>query len=401
MRKNILIYINDSLGELDWIAPFLKSSDAKHFNFYIFLNGVVKNDEDKEKILTKYGLKDVQLLNSKDTRFAFFIDDFLNRVLGRVKLLSYNLFVFSRYMVDSFRKVVSYLLPSSNGVEFDFIFRDYNLKDSIYLINYIEKNKNAKVVIFPHAVGLQKYHKECPREPIKKVKSDLWLENSFESDRVLRSNFYKNKFFVSGVPAFDLNYQKVSLFNVDVKRVLVITRDCGLAFGFSYEDAFKSFKIILDEFALLGYDVEVKHHPRDTRLSKWREIQQNYGNVKEVDFSLTELEKEYSVCFTLFSTAPLFLLSRSIPVIEFSPYKKYDDYKRSFAMHFRDKDGSLTHDLLFLELFKKIELDEIETILEKDSLKELSKSQFIKMKQVFPDEANKNIYTKLLELANG
>lgn len=400
MKKNVLIYINDSLGELDWIAPFLKSSYAKHFNFYIFLNGVGRSYEEKEGILKKYGLKDIKLLNSKYTRFAFLLDDFLNRVLGRVKLLSYNLFVFGRYVVDIFRKIVSYLIPS-NGVEFDFIFRDYNLKDSIYLINYIEKNKNAKVVIFPHAVGLQKFHKECPREPIKEVKSDLWLENSKESNMALKSDFYKNKFFASGVPAFDINYKKVSLFNVDVKRVLVITRDCGLAFGFSYEDAFKSFKIMLDKFVLLGYEVEVKHHPRDTRLSKWREIQQNYKNVKEVDFSLTELEKEYSVCFTLFSTAPLFLLSRSIPVIEFSPYKKYDDYKRSFAMHFRDKEGNLTHDLLFLELFKKIELDEIETILEKDSLKELSKSQFIRMKQIFPDEANKNIYTKLLELANG
>jgi len=400
MKKNVLIYINDSLGELDWIAPFLKLNYVKHFNFYIFLNGVGNNYEDKEKVLKKYGLKDVQLLNSKDTRFAFLVDDFLNRVLGRVKLLSYNLFVFGRYVVDIFRKMASYLIPS-NSVEFDFILRDYNLKDSIYLINYIKKNKNARVVIFPHAVGLQKYHEECPRESIKEVKSDLWLENSKESDMALKSDFYKNKFFASGVPAFDINYKKVSLFNIDVKRVLVITRDCGLAFGFTYEDAFNSFKIMLDKFYLLDYEVEVKHHPRDTRVSKWREIQQSYDNVKEVDFTLTELEKEYSVCFTLFSTAPLFLLSRYIPVIEFSPYKKYDDYKRSFAMHFKDKDGSLTHDLLILELFKRIELDEIETILEKDSLKELSKSQFTKMKQIFPDEANKNIYTKLLELVDG
>ena len=402
--KNILIYINDSLGELDWIAPFLKSKEAEKFNFYIFLNGPGKNYLEKKTILERYDLvKDnIQIINSMGQKdfYLFKLDEFLNRVLGRIKLYSFSAFKFFRKSFDLFRKSSAYLLASSE-VKFDYIFRDYNLKDSTSLQRYLLDNKEAKIVIFPHAVGLQKEHLSCPREPLKIVKSDLWLENSNYSDIAQKSPTYKDVFYASGVPAFDVNYELKSLFKVESKKVLIITRDCGMTFGFDYEDAFKVFDKLLEELEELGFSVEVKHHPRDRKISEWRKIQNKYFNIRELDKSLMNIDSQYSACLTLFSTAPLFLLSRQIPIYEFSPYKKYEDYKRSFPMHYSDGDGNLTHDLLALKLYKRLNrVSDFKLFMDAESLKKLSKEQYERCKEIFPLGANLNITTKLLDLYN-
>ena len=330
--KNILIYINDSLGELDWIAPFIKSEEGKIFNFYIYLNGPGKTKKDKLEILNKYGLdeENIYSINSQSNRdyYIFKMDEFLNRVLGRIKLYSLKIFNLFRILFDAIRFFASYLLPHSN-IKFNYIFRDYNLKESVSLQLFIRSNKKAKIVIFPHAVGLQKNHPSCPREALKVVKSNLWLENSSLSDIAQNSEAYGDVFFASGAPAFDVNYQLKSLFDVEAKKVLIITRDCGMAFGFNYEEAYVVYDRLLKELENMGYEAVVKHHPRDRKLAQWRKIQKKYRNIRELSETLSDISLSYTVCFTLFSTAPLFLLSRKIPIIEFSPYRKYEDYEKS------------------------------------------------------------------------
>ena len=400
--QNILIYINDSLGELDWISPFIKSEEGKKFDFYIFLNGPGKTYQDKIDILRRYGLvgKNIHCLNthSKTDYYLFKLDEFLNRVLGRIKLYSFQLFKLFRSLFDFIRFFGSYLIDNRT-IKFDYIFRDYNLKESFSLQRYIRSNQKAKIVIFPHAVGLQKEHPDCPKEALKIVASDLWLENSDLSDLAQNTEAYKDIFFASGVPAFDINYKMKGLFDFKIKRVLIITRDCGMAFGFTYNDAYKVFDTLLESLNEMEYDIVIKHHPRDRRLREWRNIQSKYPNIIELDESLSSINEQYSACFTLFSTAPLFLLSRQIPVFEFSPYKKIEEYVDKLPMHYADKSGLLTHDLLSLNLYQRLDnLDNLLIYMNEEYLLSLSSSQYSKCKEIFPEGANLRIFNRLMEL---
>lgn len=402
--KNILIYINDSLGELDWIAPFIKSSEGKEFSFHIFLNGPGVTYQDKINILEKYGLdkKNVLCINSESKKdyYLYKIDEFFNRVLGRTKLISYSGYVVSRKIVDFVRLSIGSLHTTSD-CPYEYIFRDYNLKDSISFMKLKSGCKNAKIVVFPHAVGLQKIHTDCPREALRKINIDLWLENSDLSDIAKKDKFYRNKFFASGAPAFDINYKLPTLFSAKVKKVLLITRDCSITFGFDYASALKAFSLILKELNVLGYSVYIKHHPRDRRLNDWRKLQEQYPNAKELNQSLTTISDKYSACLTLFSTAPLFLLSRQIPVFEFSPYKTYKFYNAKLPMHYSDKNGLLTHDLLELGLYERLDdLSKLRNYLHENSLSEISKLQYQKCQKIFIKGANANIANKLMDLRN-
>lgn len=400
---NILIYVNDSLGELDWIAPFIKSTEGKKFNFYIFLNGPGKTYTEKIDILNIYSLIDENIfILNKDTkidRYLFKIDNFLNKVLARINKFSYRAFIFFRKLIDILRYVFSHIYKKEKKIKFQYIFRDYNLKDSFLLSLYINNNKNAKIVIYPHAVGLQRKHVDCPRNSVKKVKANLWLENSHLADLVKDSKYYGDIFFASGAPALSENYDKKSLFNIKSKKILVITRDCGKVYGFEYDDAFKAFEKIVVKSKKLGLIVVVKHHPRDKKIDKWREIQNKFSNIQELNGSLNNIEEEYKACFSLFSTASLFALSRQIPVFEFSPYKPCIEYGYKMPFHYCDKNGLLTHDLLDLKLFYRLSnIEDFEKSLKSEILQELSKKQFKICREIFSNNANRKIVNKLIEI---
>ena len=49
-----LVFINDSLGELDWISPFINKTSEEDYHFYIFLNLPGKDDFEKKKIFDQY-----------------------------------------------------------------------------------------------------------------------------------------------------------------------------------------------------------------------------------------------------------------------------------------------------------------------------------------------------------
>jgi len=400
--KNILIYINDSLGELDWIAPFMKSQEAKNFNFHIFLNGPGNSYKKKLDIIKQYGLnkKNIILINSKSDIdvYVYKVDVFLNRVLGRSKRYSFLLFQILRTIFDKIRGIFPYIFFRTS-ISYDFIFRDYNLKDSFMLKKYERNSKKTKNVIFPHAVGLSRMHPSCPREPIKEVACDLWLENSELSDIVKKHASYKDVFFASGAPIFDVNYKLDSLFNTDIKKVLIITRDCNPMFGFNYGDAYNVFEKLLSSLNDMKYTVLIKHHPRDKRLSKWRNIQNKYKNTIEYEESLNNMDEPLSACFTLFSTAPLLLLSRQIPIFDISPYRTYKSYKKSLPFHYSAKNGVLTHDLIELKLYERLDdLEDLGKYMHQHVLEKLSFLQYSKCKEIFPDGANLKIANKLLEV---
>ena len=405
MRKggNILIFINDSLGELDWIAPFIKSEEGDKFIFYIYLNGPGNSYAEKMKILSSYDLKkdNIFLLNTKFKldSYLFKLDNFMNKALNKIKIYSYGMFTVFRSLLDVLRGSFGVLFKANQAIRFDFIFRDYNLKDSFVLSRYIKTNIHAKIIIFPHSIGIQKAHIECPRELVEKVKSDLWLENSRESNLVLGMREYQKIFYVTGSPTMGENYNKESLFDSSSKNILILTRICISDYGFTHSEGLAVFHELLLSFDKLGLRAIIKHHPRDERLNDWKEIQNKFLNTEEYSGSLNDIKVDLKACFSLFSSAPLYVLSRQVPVFEVSPYKKCVDYNRQMPFHFCGKSGFITHDFLELELYERIlDLNNIVNVLEKEYLQEVSKKQFKRCVEIFPSGANKKIRARLEDM---
>lgn len=401
--KKILIFIDYSLGELDWIAPFILSKEASTFDFYIYLNAPGNNDKEKKAILTSMGLKQVNVhyansLLDISPKFIW-MDEIINKILDKIKKNFYVLFKYIRIFTDRVRRFFSNFIKQNKKIKFDIIFRDYNLKESFALSTFLVHNKDAKIVVFPHAVGLQKYNLNCPRESFKYVKADLWLENSNLSDLALKSQYYKNIFYATGAPSFEVNYKKPPLFDKKVKTVLILTRDCGFVYGFSYEDALLVFNEILEIFDYYGFRVLVKHHPRDKQVEQWRNVQAKFSNVSEYTSSLNNISQNLCACFSFFSTAGIFLLSRKVPIFEISPYKKCEQYSYKMPFHFCGKNDYLSHDLLELGIFKRLKPNDFSAVtLSEDSLEVMSKQQYAKCQEIFPSGANKKIAEKLESL---
>ncbi|GGX60345.1 polysialyltransferase family glycosyltransferase [Saccharospirillum salsuginis] len=393
--KRILIYINDSLGELDWITPFLLSDEASKYKFFIYFNNVGSDLEAKKRIYSEYSLTrdNITLLNSKENHFPKLskIDDFVNRALNKIKGINYHLFEWSRNGMDFLRVFVAKFIP--NSYRFDVIFRDYNLKDSFALRILAKNSSNAKFVIFPHAVGIQRVIPGHTREPIKSTKVDLWLENTEISDYAAEK--YSNQLFVSGAPVLSDNFKKESMFDPESSRILILTRICSPEYGFTLEDSLSVYSDILSWCSGNSFNVMVKHHPRDKNLKVWRKIQERFSNVEEYTDSLMNLSDKFSACLSFFSTAGLFLTSRRVPVFDISPYEELKEAV-SYPFHFNGEDGRLTHDLVEQGCFSRLEnYDKIKDI---SFLSDSSRRQYNCCKQLFPEEAHKRIQLKLDEV---
>ena len=96
MKKNVLIFINDSLGELDWIQPFL-SSYSKKYNFFVYLNLSGKSKVTKKEIFNAYFENDKNIIhldaNLYFPDFFLRIDSIINSILRRISLIHLPTFI--------------------------------------------------------------------------------------------------------------------------------------------------------------------------------------------------------------------------------------------------------------------------------------------------------------------
>ena len=390
-NKSILIYVNNSLGELDWIGPFISSPEASRSHFYIYLKKVGRTHLDRVKVLQNYGLdlKNVTLLNNSEHITPLY--KVLYKILGAVYKKTGRLSSFKRKLCTNQALKLGYIQS------FDFIFRDYNLKDSYELENFINLNQDAKIVIYPHAVGIQKLTSgfEFKGRP-RIVNADLWLENTNLSTRHIP--YYGDIFYASGSPGLALGYEKKKLFSIKSKNVLIITRNNYSLYGSSRIEALKVFESALIFCQSKGLNVYIKHHPRDKKVEQYRKIQNTFNNVEEFQESLNNLSTNFRVCLSLFSTAGLFCTARGIPVLDITPYKDCESIDTPLPFHYCSSDKSfLTHDLIENNLQHRFE--SFEKLMSASYLEGLSVSQFNALKVNFPGHANLNIVRKLEALS--
>ena len=343
-----LVFINDSLGELDWIAPFVNRAAKENYSFLIYLNLPGKSVIEKQDIYSQYFADHDQiiLLNSdvEIPSWLATLDRYLNSILRRISGKSYMLFLMLRFFTDLLRKLLGGLMRLFYVVPgYDILMRDYNLKDSFALAALSHSGEVVKTCIFPHSTAIQSNKQDTAKRPPKMVNADLFLENTSLSTQFSES--YSSVFVACGSPQIEEFVKgEKSLADFEGNSILFITRNCDPRFfGFSYESAGVVFKDALTWANNNNIHVFVKHHPRDSRLDYWRSIQSEFDNVTEVMTSLNSFSDPISFAFCFYTSACLLLTSRGVPVFDVSPYA--GDVK-NLPFHYLDDDGDIIHELI-------------------------------------------------------
>jgi hypothetical protein len=383
VKKRVLIFIENSLGELDWNAPFLMSNDAEQFEFDLFFNNVAQGVEEQLNILRSYGLESKVNLITADKVLTF-----LSRMCLALGKKTHPVFL-------TWAKALS-VKAFGQQKKYDAIFRDYSLKRSFALDFFMEKSPDAKIVVYPHAVGLQRLSPNAAEKysKVRDVKVDLWLENSHLSNRVL--NQYAKQFFVSGAPGLAARYELNPLFDSSSKTVLIVTRHTYEVYGCSTNAALKRFEECLSWLHKNGFEVIIKHHPRQNRSWKYRKIQRKFSNVKEFEGSLNYFNQPLVCCLSFFSTAGLFLSARKVPVFDITPYRACSHEKvKGLAVHYC-LNNRLTHALI--EFGMQSHLDSLELLKDVAFLETESQKQFRALSSHFPANSSQLIAKKLQEI---
>jgi len=385
--KNILIFIDSSLGELDWIAPFLTSKYGKEFQFTLFF----KSFPVSQKIIQDFNLQkeNITLLSNDDVFYSFDkkYEKIIRYLLKKTKKFQW----FHQKILQYQYRKVSTKISIEN--KFDAIFRDFNLKDSLELHNFMLYNPNAKIVVFPHAVGIQRIAKGFEDSALPSVDTDLWLENTPLSTRALPQ--YKDVFFAAGIPMLDkIVDAKQNNYDFHSDTVFILTRDSYKEFGTTREGMLNAFTKALEFCQKYHLDVIVKHHPRDKKLYQYRDIQKQFQNVTEYDKSLTNIDVKLRACLSVYSTAGIFFTAMKVPVFDFTPYHSCKE--KNLIFHYCGDDGIYTHDLVEIGVQNKI--SDFQILLDEKGLNTLSSKQFAMLKKHFPLNANENIANKLREL---
>lgn len=388
----LVAIFRDSKGEPDWLLPFIKFSLSKGIEWELYFY----YEKDRLKIIKENQLSnlDINIYCGGWIYYLYKIDTFLDKLENKIK--KYSNAKIARLFINLPRIAISSILSNFKLTrKSNILFRDYNLKESI-MLNLLS-DSHTKYVIFPHAVGIQRSggNLRDRSSDLPTVRCSLWLENTELSDMALSK--YKEQFKAVGVPAFVNNIP--SQFDVHSNRVIILTRNCMPEYGFTFEEAFSEYKRLINYLHLNNYTVYLKNHPRDKNADKWISLLNSRDCV--INTSLDNIQESFLCCFTLFSTAGIFLIPKKIPILDFSPYNRdYLNIKR--VCHYIGEDGRVTHDLLYYRIFNYITINELESMSIDDWLRyieTISNLQYRNLFKYFPNNANENIL-KYINLLN-
>lgn len=390
-----LVFIRNSRGELDWIAPILREI-VKFQSVYVYLHFVGATRKEKRYILNSIGLNDAALLNEQINFNSF------DRLLFRALRKTYdgiNRTVGDR-ISDRCLSVLERLFATIIHVykrgwrlpRFESILRCNSVDLNLPLSYFLPANPSARVYIFPHAAGAAQI-----LENTRRVRCDAWFLNT-ELSRC-NSKYYEKRIRVVGVPGL---YAQGHQRKRDSRNILITTRNCLIQYGFTLTDALTAYEHLIANLSAEGYVLLVKHHPRDKNIDRWREIDRNFSNLSYVSGTVHDLRNDIRACFTLFSTVGIYFVARKVPVIEFSPYRNDEaTAKAATATHFRSRqNGTLTHELLDSGIYTLIHdsRSHVELLRDAEALTKLADLQYQRLRAHFPATAEKHVSEFVMSL---
>ena len=393
-KKCILIFINDSLGELDWIAPFIESS-KNEFDFKVFLYLPNKSKADRERVFREYFGEQsgvVFLNNIADIPLgARTLDRILNSFIRRIGIRSRRVSEALSASTNLVRRLLAALctLNFNRRLSFDLIFRDYNLKDSIGLALLMRLNNvDPKIIIFPHSTAILSNTPVTPKRPARNVPHDLFFENTRLSSKFLP--VFEGTYTVVASPSLDVMRDSSTPTDFRARSVIFVTRNCDPDFfGFTQVDALRVFEECLAWAEKEGIRVLCKHHPRDTRLSEWRSVQTRYHTAFEIVSSLNDFREPIDGVLSFYTSVGILFTCQGIPVFDVSPYK---GETTRLPFHYRDSSDEITHELIEHGLYARPNnSSEFNYLLDEQLLRSIGAAQKAATDDIFPRNACESI----------
>jgi len=317
-KKNVILLIRRSPGEIDWILPLLYNIRKKFNIFTIFRSRSALN-------LTR---ENQTLFNLwKKTSFAYTIEPKLKNIFLR---LGYHLFketIFRSIFKKKFQKnyydiniINKLILKKNKGFIPVIIFSEF-INFSPWINSYKTENANLKIIHFPHTTNIFGIRKKKPKNK-KSFTNNLFLSNSYDI------NLWQKKF--PGYNIFEtgyLKYDKLWLKKIILKKNKKYKKNNKKIFlslsGFvknkhNYSKFIQQIKDIMDVCTQIPkLEICIRCHPTTNNLElkkilslyskkKWKLVNENQLN----------LIRNSDVCVTLFSSASILdcLALKKVPI---------------------------------------------------------------------------------------
>lgn len=344
---NHLIYINDSTGELDWIAPYIKQLSMVGDDAYVILALPRMSGRKKMDIFESYFLNSqvVRLSTNLCDNLILKVEFFLERVVAKLIKNPEKRILLNGAISVSLSYFASLKLPN-----LDYLYLDYNLKEKAIFRKIKRTNRNAKIIIYPHSTAIMTNTRKTPKPKVATVDCDLFLESTEFNSRFYD---YQEKIRVVGSPTLDI-FRALPLRTLPKKTVLFLTRRNVSEFAMDEAETLKKFKILINFCKKHDYAIHIKHHPRDTELYKWRELYVN-ANVEEIEYDITGLNNNYAAVFATYTSAVVLFAAKGIPTFDFTGYAGNTE---KLSYHYIDENQTITHELIELGITNHLVLEE-------------------------------------------
>ena len=233
MKKVIIIFVNNSMAELDWIMPVIQKLSKKYYIFTYF-----RNKKTFETLQMNRQL--FSLWNEVNN--SYFIENIFNNFfykLSRKILYFFQIKIFDKFLnykihSTSFFKKTIYRKLNNKNFNVEIIFSDFGESFSalknLKLIND-KKKKKPLIVHYPHTATA--YEEKKNKFPVN-LQGDILLLNRKRDIHYFKDYIDNSKIRISGIPKYDewwikkILKDKSNIFDLDysvknLKKKLVIT----------------------------------------------------------------------------------------------------------------------------------------------------------------------------------
>ena len=210
-NKIILIAIRKQPGELDWIMPILDRL-KKNFNIIVIFEKQValkllKQNEALFHLFQKTVFSYVQNSNTKSIFYRF-----CNKITNFTKIQSLTIFfqkkIFEEYYnIDNLNCEIQQKFNNFDIQKINILMQDFT-DNSPWIKQFSEKNKNLKIISYPHATHIYNNKKFKIKNKVSFNNSSYLLLSSSSDISYFKSKFSLSYVYICGFPKYEKSWLK-------------------------------------------------------------------------------------------------------------------------------------------------------------------------------------------------
>lgn len=357
-KKNIVLLIRRSPGEIDWILPLLFNIKNEYNIFTIFRSKSALSLTKENKVIFDLW---------KKTSFGYTVEPKLRSIFWR---LSYKIFkktFFGNYLKNRFQKkffdvklIENLILKNHKSFIPDAILLEF-VNFSPWVDQYKIENKNLKTIHFPHTTNLFGIKKNKLKNKKKFFKNNLFLSSSYDYS-YWKKKFSKFNIIETGYLKYDKLWLKNIIINKKKKKKKIIF--LSLAGFVKDADDFDQYKKQINDIMdvctkIPKFEILISAHPL-TNNFELKKILNLYNKKKWkfVDDYHTNLIYLSDICICRFSSSQILdtLAMNKIPIELWNiRKKKYKSNFQKFTIGVKNKNDfkQTIESLIFKNIYNK------------------------------------------------